>query len=128
MQIAFTRRSLLRGLIAWTLVAFFLLGGIMNLLAPAPVQVDYERWGYPDWFHYLAGLLELTAAVLLSRQATRRAGAIVAAMVMAGALATLLLFGELGHALAPAAVLTGLALCLHLDGEALKARWEGRLF
>jgi len=128
MPIALTPRSALRALIVWGLLAFFVLGCIMNIAAPESVAADYARWGYPDWFHYVTGVFEGAAAMLLARQVTRRKGALLAALVMLGALATLLLNGEFGHALAPAILLIALGLCLYLDEKWLEARWEGKVF
>ena len=56
--------------LAWALVAFFVLGGVMNIVAPASVADEYMRWGYPYWFNYVTGALELASAWLLSRAAT----------------------------------------------------------
>lgn len=128
MQIALTPRSMLRGLVAWGLVAFFLVGGVVNIVPPESVTADYARWGFPDWFHHVTGMLELGAAFLLLRLSTRRAGALLAALVMAAALVTVLINGEYDHAVAPGVVLIALGLCLYLDEKALEARWEGKQF
>jgi len=128
MQIALTPRSLARSLIVWGLVAFFLVGAVGNIAAPEPIAAEYARWGYPDWFHHVTGLLELAAAPLLARQVTRRNGAMLAALVMVGALFTLLANGDFDHASAPVTVLVALGLCLYLDEKALEARWEGKTF
>jgi hypothetical protein len=29
------------------------------------VGPEYQRWGYPDWFHFMTGGLELVVALLL---------------------------------------------------------------
>jgi uncharacterized membrane protein YphA (DoxX/SURF4 family) len=95
---------------AWLLAAFFVVGGLGNIIAPAPILDDYERWGFPGWFHYATGGLELFAALLLVRNRTRWIGAALGASVMAAAAATLLLHGEWGHALLPLGLFAALAL------------------
>ncbi len=101
---------------AWTLALFFIVGGAINIVAPTPVVSDLLRWGYPSWFHYVTGTLELTAAVLLARQRTRRVGVLLGLAVTGGAATTLLLNGEAERAVVPlivAALLIRLGFALH---------------
>lgn len=102
--------NLLTGL-SWILVAFFVIGGIVNGIAPKKVRDDYSRWGYPTWFHYLTGASELITAMLLIFPATRVIGAILGVAVMLGALATVLRHHEYLHAVPPAIVLILTAVC-----------------
>ena len=60
-------------ILAWILAAFFVFGAAVNISAPESVAADYQRWGYPDWFHFATGGLELATAVLLAQAGTRRA-------------------------------------------------------
>ena len=92
--------------LAVLLSAFFVLGGTLNILASPDILADYDRWGYPAWFHYVTGGLELTAAMLMAIPATRIAGSALAAAVMASAAGTVLLHGEYLHALPPVIVFT----------------------
>ncbi|WP_456821924.1 DoxX family protein [Bradyrhizobium sp. USDA 4502] len=94
----------------WLLAAFFVVGGFGNIFASADIKADYRSWGYPDWFHYLTGLLELTTASLLSVRRTRLWGAALGSAVMTAAGATVLFHGEYAHAIAPLAVLCALVL------------------
>ncbi|SEL79763.1 DoxX-like family protein [Sphingomonas palmae] len=97
-------------LFALALGGVFLAGAIGNL-AGAPMMIeDYARWGYPPGFNYVTGALELVTVALMVRRLTRRVGCLVGAIVMGAAIATLLLNSEYAHAVAPAAVLLGLAL------------------
>lgn len=77
----------------------------MNLLGSDATTADYERWGYPTWFHYVTGVLELSAAGLLLFSKTRRHGAGLGGIVMAAAAITLIVNGEFAHSLAPISVL-----------------------
>lgn len=87
------------------LALFFLVGAIGNIFALGTVMEDYARWGYPGWFHYATGGLELTAALLLVRSTTRFLGTLLAGLVMLAAIVTVVVHGEYTHAIAPLTVL-----------------------
>jgi len=83
------------------LAAFFVVGSLTNIFAPGSVYQEYLRWGYPHWFHFVTGSLELASAVLLARSRTRLWGAPLGCSVMLAALATVTLHGEYGHGVPP---------------------------
>ena len=91
---------------ALALAAFFVVGSLSNIFAPGSIYEEYLRWGYPHWFHFVTGSLELTTAVLLARAQTRLWGAALGCAVMLAALATVTLHGEYGHGVAPLVVAT----------------------
>ncbi len=91
---------------ALALAAFFVAGSLTNIFAPGSIYEEYLRWGYPHWFHFVTGSLELTTAVLLARERTRLWGAALGCTVMAAALATVTLHGEYGHGVLPLVVAT----------------------
>jgi len=93
-----------RDVVALALAAFFVVGSITNIFAPGSIYEEYLTWGYPPWFHFVTGSLELTTAVLLTRANTRVLGAALGGSVVLGALATVTLHGEYGHAAAPLVV------------------------
>jgi DoxX-like family len=86
---------------ALALAAFFVVGSLSNIFAPPSIYEEYLQWGYPHWFHFVTGSLELTTAVLLARERTRLWGAALGCTVMLAALATVTLHGEYGHGVAP---------------------------
>ena len=92
--------------LALALAAFFVVGSLSNIFAPGSIYEEYLRWGYPPWFHFVTGSLELATAVLLARASTRLLGAALGGAVMLGALATVTLHGEYGHAVPPLVVAT----------------------
>jgi hypothetical protein len=94
-----------RSLLAWALAAFFIFGGAVNIVAPESVASDYRRWGYPDWFHFVTGGLELTAAVFLALTATRQMGAALGSGIMMAAAVTVAFHGEYTHAILPVVIL-----------------------
>ncbi|WP_421048294.1 DoxX family protein [Paraburkholderia sp. A1RI-2L] len=63
-------------------------------------------WGYPHWFHFVTGSLELMTAILLARARTRLWGSALACAVMLAALATVTVHSEYGHGVAPLVVAT----------------------
>jgi hypothetical protein len=97
-------------ILAWTLAAFFVFGGAVNISAPESVAADYQRWGYPDWFHFATGGLERTTAVLLALAGTRLLGAALGSVVMLAATATVVVHGEHTHATLPIMIVSLLAI------------------
>ncbi|RCS29915.1 DoxX family protein [Rhodanobacter denitrificans] len=91
---------------ALALAAFFVVGALSNIFAPGAIYEEYLKWGYPSWFHFVTGSLELTAAVLLARERTRLLGSAIGCTIMLAALATVTLHGEYGHGVAPIVVAT----------------------
>jgi hypothetical protein len=96
---------LIWNLLAWALAAFFTLGAVINVLAPASIAAEYRRWGYPDWFHFVTGGLELATAALLAVTATRLFGAGLGAAIMVAAAGTVVVHREYVRAAMPALVL-----------------------
>lgn len=86
---------------AWALAVFFVVGSLSNITAPSSIYEEYLWWGYPRWFHFVTGSLELTTAVLLARARTRLWGAALGCIVILAALATVTLHGEYGQGVAP---------------------------
>lgn len=86
------------------LSAFFVVGSLSNIFAPGSIYGEYLKWGYPRWFHFVTGSLELTAAILLFRAPSRPLGAALGCTVMLAAVATVIIHGEYGHAVPPLVV------------------------
>jgi len=86
---------------ALALAAFFVVGSLSNIIAPGAIYEEYLKWGYPPWFHFVTGSLELTTAVLLARAQTRLLGSALGCTVMLAAFATVTVHGEYGHGAAP---------------------------
>jgi uncharacterized membrane protein YphA (DoxX/SURF4 family) len=96
-------------ILAWLLTLFFVVGGVVNLVAPPAIAQQYRKWGYPDWFHAITGGLEIIAAILLAIMPTRVLGAALGGVVMLAAVITVIINGEHKRALLPAIVLLLLA-------------------
>lgn len=95
-----------RQISALALAAFFVVGSLSNILAPPSIYREYLQWGYPYWFHFVTGSLELATAVLLAQERTRLWGSVLGCTVMLAAIATVTLHGEYGHGIAPLVVAT----------------------
>ncbi|OXC76909.1 DoxX family protein [Caballeronia sordidicola] len=95
-----------RQVLPLVLAAFFVVGSLSNILAPRSIFEEYLKWGYPHWFHFVTGSLELMTAILLARARTRLWGSALGCTVMLAALATVTLHGEYGHGVAPLVVVT----------------------
>ena len=89
---------------ALALAAFFVVGSLSNIFAPPSIYEEYLQWGYPHWFHFVTGSLELTTAVLLARAQTRLWGSALGCTVMLAAVATVTIHGEYAHGVAPLVV------------------------
>jgi hypothetical protein len=95
-----------RQVLPFALAAFFVVGSLSNIFAPGSIYEEYLKWGYPHWFHFVTGSLELTAATLLFRVPSRRLGSALGCAVMIAAFATVIIHGEYGHAVPPLVVAT----------------------
>jgi hypothetical protein len=85
----------------WALIAFFMLGFLINTFAVQLVGPEYRRWGYPDWFHFVSGSLELAVALLLLKNVTRPFGVALGSSIMLVAIATVVRHREYRRAAAP---------------------------
>jgi len=102
-------------MVPWLLAAFFLVGAIGNAFPSAAIEADYQRWGYPYWFHYVTAALELGVAILLVLPGTRLIAGLLGCLVMAAAAGTVLMHGEYTHAIAPLAVFAVSLLTVFLN-------------
>jgi hypothetical protein len=72
----------------WALIAFFIVGFVINTFVVKVVGPDYRRWGYPDWFHFVSGGMEFAVALLLLKNVTRPFGVALGCIIMLVAVAT----------------------------------------
>jgi putative oxidoreductase len=87
----------------------FVLVGVMKFRDPSWVR-NFARWGYPDGFYMIVGVLEAAGGIglLISRLTSYAAALLVA--VMAAAALTHLVHGEMQRLSAPAVFLVLIAL------------------
>ncbi len=81
-------------------VAFLGAGG-SKLAGRPPMPENFTRWGFPLWFMYLTGVIEVAAALLLLVPRTATLGGALVVGTMVGAALTHLKEGEGPQAVAP---------------------------
>ena len=101
-------KNLVVTILSVLLALAFLSAGGMKLASGDEAGLDFEEWGYPAWFAYLTGILEVAGAVLIVIPATRFYGATLLTFVMAGAIFTHVRSGQFGM-VAPPVMLLALA-------------------
>ena len=77
------------------LALIFLAAGGTKLTSPDTHADAFARWGYPMWFLYVIGMVEVAGALLILVPAARFYGAVVLGMTMLGAAYTHLRADEL---------------------------------
>lgn len=82
--------KMITGLLA---LIFFLSGGAKLLGLEFELEA-FERWGYPLWFMYLTGVIEVAGAVALMIPRLSSLAALGLSGVMVGAVATHLMHSE----------------------------------
>jgi uncharacterized membrane protein YphA (DoxX/SURF4 family) len=91
----------------WPLVVALCGAGVFNVLGRPATKDGFVHWGYPRWWCYVTGALELTAALMLAFPHTREWGLFLAAFVVVAATLTILRHREFSH-LAPIGVFVAL--------------------
>jgi putative oxidoreductase len=92
------------------LTFIFVLSGFMKFVNPPEMAEHFAKWGYPDWFRVLIGLIEIGAALALLTPRNAFYGAAALGVVMVGAMYTHLAHDEVPEAVAPLVLLILLAL------------------
>ena len=77
------------------LALIFLAAGGTKLTSPDTHADAFARWGYPMWFLYVTGMVEVAGALLILVPAARFYGAVVLGCTMLGAAYTHLRADEL---------------------------------
>jgi uncharacterized membrane protein YphA (DoxX/SURF4 family) len=77
------------------LTVVFLMAGAMKLLGKAAGM--FEHWGYPAWFSYVIGAVEVVSAALLLIPKAASLGGAALVVVMAGAIFTHIRSNEWNH-------------------------------
>jgi hypothetical protein len=98
---------MLHAVLIWLLVAAFAGAGLVNAIGAAGAKSNFVRWGYPSWWCYLTGGLELVTAALVALPGSRQAGLVLGAVIIAAAVLTVLRRREFVH-LAPLSVFVAL--------------------
>ena len=81
-------------ILALLLALAFLGAGGSKLAGDAMHVANFDRWGYPSWFMYVTGLIEVVAALLILLPKTRFYGAALLVPTMIGAILTHIVGGD----------------------------------
>jgi hypothetical protein len=84
----------------WLLVAAFFGAGVFNAIGTRATREGFARWGYPSWWHWVTGGLEILSAALIALPPVRGVGLGLGALVIVVAALTVLRHREYVH-LAP---------------------------
>ncbi len=104
---------MLLNILTWITAAAFAGAGTFNSLGRSATKVDYVRWGYPAWWCYVTGALELATAALIAVSATRSMGLAIGAVIIAVAVLTVARRREFTH-LPPLGLFAGLLVATAL--------------
>jgi uncharacterized membrane protein YphA (DoxX/SURF4 family) len=103
-------------IISVLLLIVFLGSGLAKLTAQPMVLTMFAAFGYPAWFMYVVGALEVIAAILIVVPRTSRLGAAIIIGIMIGALITHLAHGQVSMIAGPATLLILAVVELRLRG------------
>lgn len=96
-------QKILGHLVAGLLLLAFAAAGLSKL-AGLPLHTEqFTAWGYPGWFLYVVGAVEIAAALLLLLPSTRLVGSGLVIATMVGAAGTHLIHEEWAATAAPLA-------------------------
>jgi hypothetical protein len=105
---------MLHAVSTWLLVAAFAGAGLVNAVGTSAAKSNFVRWGYPGWWCYLTGGLEVAAAVLIAVCSVREVGLILGGAIVAAAVVTVVRHREPSH-LAPLGVFLALMVLVQLS-------------
>lgn len=100
-------------IIQFLLAGLFIMSSLSKLMSDPEVVANFSRWGMPDNFYLLIGILELlgAAGLLIPRLAGPAAAGLI--LIMVGALITHLVHGEMGMAIVPLVVMLFLGVVVY---------------
>ncbi|HEY9841527.1 MAG: DoxX family protein [Candidatus Sericytochromatia bacterium] len=99
------------------LALMFIISGLIKFFGPAMLPQTFADWGYPSWFAYIVGLLEIGGGLLMLGQRSCFYGASVLALIMFGAFFTHVVHGESMQAVVPLAMMALLFMVARLYSE-----------
>lgn len=120
MSVTAAPTSRLTTIAAWVVAVLLFLGflgaGFSKLTAQPVMVKEFTTFGYPSWFMYLTGLIEVVSAILVIVPKTARIGAGLLICVMVGAIFSHVTHGQAAMIVAPVVLLVLAAVELQLRG------------
>ena len=93
----------------WVLLGLlFLFAGGEKLWNPTGHEEEFAHWGYPLWFVYVTGIIEVLGGIGLFIPSGRLSGILLLSITMVGATVTHLRAGEMGAFPVPLVLLLAL--------------------
>lgn len=92
-------------LFAVIMAAFFISAGLSKLIQPEVHTESFVSWGYPSWFVYFTGVIEVGGAGLLLVRGLRFYGVMALGVTMIAAALTHLQAGEMAAVPVPLVLL-----------------------
>ena len=96
-----SKKGILKEVVIWIVTLLLALvcvrSGLMKMPGVPGVEFwirDFARWGYPEWFRVVVGIVELVSFLLLLVPRFAGFGAVIFAVVMLGAIFTHATHGE----------------------------------
>jgi uncharacterized membrane protein YphA (DoxX/SURF4 family) len=81
----------------WLLVAALFGAGLFNAVGTRATRESFIRWGYPSWWRWVTGGLEILSAILIALPLGRSAGLALGAIIIVVASLTVLRHREYRH-------------------------------
>ena len=88
---------MLHTLATWLLIAAFFGAGLFNTIGTQATQASFVHWGFPRWWCYVTGTVEMAVAVLIALPGTLEVGLIVGLLVIIAAALTVLRHRDFSH-------------------------------
>ena len=85
----FTGTTVLNTVLVWLSAAAFLVGAMVNMSGHSKVRAGFVQLGFPFWWCWVTGALELLTAVLLVTAGGRYIGVALGACIMFAAVAAI---------------------------------------
>lgn len=117
-----TQNSLASWLVSGVLFVIFLGAGLTKLAGTEMAVQMFDQFGYPAWFMYLTGALEVIGAVLVVIPGARFLGGVILALVALGATSTHLRMGELVEAILPAVLMVAAGYVAWITSQPMARR------
>ncbi|MBB3425621.1 hypothetical protein FHT85_002608 [Rhizobium sp. BK312] len=85
----FTGTTVLNTVLVWLSSAAFLVGAMVNMSGHSKVRAGFVQLGFPFWWCWITGALELLTAVLLVTAGSRYIGVALGTCIMLAAIAAI---------------------------------------
>ena len=106
--------NMIHTILPWLLAAAFFGAGVFNVIGTRANRESFVRWGYPSWWNFVTGGLEISSAILIALPLTRIAGLVLGATVIIAAVLTVVRHREFSHLVPLGVFLTLIALVAFL--------------